>query len=296
MSEILVSVVICTKNRAKYLSVCLEEVIKQASEFSDVEIVVIDNASTDDTKAVVDKLFTNATPSCRYVYEGRAGISNTRNSGRAAARGGIIAYTDDDAIPRPGWMDKVRGHFLDSGSDYLAGKVELKLDAPLPGWFSEGLLWVIGKSPFGDKVKVLESESPISANCAIRAAVFDAVGGYDPRISYYGEEVNFFYRIKEKGFITLFRTDIVVDHHVPPERLTKAALRGKAYLMGRGAAQVAVLPSVSLYGWLKLFAENLYRLCCVGCAWLTRPRFDREFTFRQYLGYMIQLLTKRQAG
>jgi len=293
MSEILVSVVICTKNRANYLSACLEEVIKQASEFSDVEVVVIDNASTDDTRAVVDKLLTDAKAPCRYVYEGKAGISNARNSGRAAARGGIIAYTDDDAILHPGWMAKVRGHFLGSDSDYLAGKVELKLDTPLPGWFSEGLLWVIGKSPFGEKVKVLESECPISANCAIRAEVFDAVGGYDPRISYYGEEVNFFYRIKGKGFVTLYRPDIVVDHHVPAARLTKAALREKAYLMGRGAAQVAVLPSVSLTRWLRLFAENLYRLCYIGCAWLTGPRFDREFTFRQYLGYMIQLLSNR---
>ncbi len=293
MNEILVSVVICTKNRAPYLAVCLEEVTRQASEFTDVEIIVLDNGSTDNTKSVVEKAFANTAVPCRYVYEERAGISNARNSGRTAARGNVIAYTDDDAIPHPGWMAKIRDHFLGSGSDYLAGRVELKLDAPLPDWFSEGLLWVTGKSPFGDQVRVLESECPISANCAIRAEVFDAVGGYDPRISYYGEEVNFFYRVKGKGFITIYRPDIVVDHHVPAARLTKAALKEKAYLMGRGAAQVAVLPSVTLAGWVKLFAKHSYRLCYVGCAWLTGPRFDREFTFRLYLGYLIQLLTSR---
>jgi GT2 family glycosyltransferase len=186
---------------------------------------------------------------------------------------------------------KIRQHFLEEGSDYLAGRVELRLDAPLPEWFPETLLWVIGKSPFGDEVRVLENQCPQSANCAIRADVFDAVGGYDPRIAYYGEEVNFFYRVKAKGFVTLYRPDIVVDHCVPASRLSKAALIKKADLMGRGAAHVATLPSVDLLKWIKLFAKHSYRLGYVGCAWLIGPRFDRKFTFRLYLGYLIQLIS-----
>lgn len=265
--------------------------VETSQFFSDVEVIVVDNASIDNTGLIVKNLISECEPSCRYVYEERLRVSFARNRGRIEARGKVIAYTDDDAVPRPEWLSRVREHFLEKKSDYMGGRVELALETPLPPWFPVGLLWVIGQSGFGDKPRILESESPISANCAIFAEVFDLVGGYDNEISYYGEEVNFFYRLKEKGFVTMYRPDIIVDHYVPSLRLTKVALRQKAFLMGHGAAQIALPPKFNIARFGRLFATNLYKLSYVGCAWLVRPRFDREFTFLLHLGYLARLFS-----
>lgn len=293
MREIEISIVICTQNRAELLDRCLRTVLSQAAGCDDVEIVLVDNRSTDNTRALVESLFSRQTIPCRYIYEDRPGISYARNRGRAESRGKVIAYTDDDALPRPGWLAGIREHFHSKKSDYLGGRVELALETPLPPWFPKGLIWVIGQSQFGEQPRILESECPISANCAIRAEAFDAIGGYDPKISFYGEEVNFFYRLKGKGFVTMYRPDIIVDHFVSASRLTKESLRKKAYLIGRGAAQTAMLPSCSFSDRRKLLAHGLYHLLYVSAAWLTGPRFDREFTLRLYWGYLNQVLSWR---
>ena len=96
-----VSVVICTRDRPDALVRALEALSAQCAPPG--EIVVVDNAPSDDaTRDVVA-----SAPGVRYVLEPRPGLSVARNTGIRASRGGVIAFTDDDAEPHRAWTGQV---------------------------------------------------------------------------------------------------------------------------------------------------------------------------------------------
>ena len=98
------SIIICTRNRADELVNCLPELARQAKHFSDVEVVIVDNGSTDDTKAVVNQASAHHGFIFRYETEPTAGLSRARNRGCAVALGEVLAYVDDDVRIGPVWI------------------------------------------------------------------------------------------------------------------------------------------------------------------------------------------------
>ena len=101
----LISVVICTHNRSKYLLKAIRSVLGQDYPEDRYELVVIDNASTDSTADQVRPFLD--TGRLRYVLEPELGISFARNTGWREAAGRYIAYLDDDAVASPGWLSAI---------------------------------------------------------------------------------------------------------------------------------------------------------------------------------------------
>ena len=97
-----VSVVVPTHNRPKLLDRCLEALVNQDAHPSEYEVIVVDDAGTEESRAVVERWATRSTVGLRYlrVSPGR-GPAAARNDGWRAARGEIIAFTDDDCVPDP---------------------------------------------------------------------------------------------------------------------------------------------------------------------------------------------------
>src|SRR5262245_56043964 len=105
MSLPLVSIVVCTHNRADNLRAAVASLYDLATRGRfDYEIVVVDNASTDDTPAVVAEADCLSPHRVRYVFEGRKGISPARNRGVREAAGSWIAFFDDDQLAEPQWL------------------------------------------------------------------------------------------------------------------------------------------------------------------------------------------------
>src|SRR5713226_9622239 len=102
----LISVVICTRNRAQLLERALASVADQEFARTDYEILVVDNGSTDRTQEVVKQF-----PDARYLYEGEAGLCIARNAGWREAKGRYVAFFDDDATALPGWLAAIRDGF-----------------------------------------------------------------------------------------------------------------------------------------------------------------------------------------
>ena len=105
VTNIRATIAICTRNRTDDLKDCLDALIKLPDRGQ--EILVVDNdPSTDATKKLVAQY-----PSVRYVHEERKGLDIARNRAIAEASNDIVAFTDDDALPDPDWLDKLVRHF-----------------------------------------------------------------------------------------------------------------------------------------------------------------------------------------
>ncbi|EKD65564.1 MAG: glycosyltransferase [uncultured bacterium] len=103
-----ISLVIITRNRAKMLEVCLESLTKQ-SILPD-EIIVVDNASTDNTKEVIASYSSSdTTPKLpiRYIYEKRIGMPYAQNRGIKEVSGDIMLFLDDDCVAEKHWTENM---------------------------------------------------------------------------------------------------------------------------------------------------------------------------------------------
>src|ERR1022692_4321736 len=101
------SFVVPAYNEEAYLPACLESILAQTRELCDaVEIIVVNNASTDRTREVA-----LGYPSVRVVDEMRKGLTFARQAGFAASSGELIANVDSDSRLTPGWVEKVLKNF-----------------------------------------------------------------------------------------------------------------------------------------------------------------------------------------
>ena len=105
------SIVVPTHNRSKALYACLASLSRMNFPVNRFEIIVVDNASTDDTAGVVRHFKESWWGNVTYVYEGRPGPSHARNAGIARARGAIVGFIDDDVIVEPGWAEAIMRAF-----------------------------------------------------------------------------------------------------------------------------------------------------------------------------------------
>ncbi len=103
-----ISVVIATRNREHWLADALESLTKQTRPPN--EIIVVDNASEDNTREAVLR-FQDRLP-VKYIYEGKKGIPYARNCGVKAAKGCIIAFIDDDSSADENWLKYIEMHFI----------------------------------------------------------------------------------------------------------------------------------------------------------------------------------------
>src|SRR6476620_7911729 len=102
MAELAASVIVCTRNRANYLTRFLESLLSQ--ECSErFEVVIVDNGSTDETPELIKEWCSQHTH-FRSVLESRIGLSSAKNAGARSAQGHLLVFTDDDVLLEPHWL------------------------------------------------------------------------------------------------------------------------------------------------------------------------------------------------
>ena len=99
------SVIVCAHNEAQYLPPCLHSLLAQSR--TPDEILVINNASTDSTRAVAE-----AIQGVRVVDESRKGLVVARETGRLAATGDILVYLDADCRAPVTWLERIERRFI----------------------------------------------------------------------------------------------------------------------------------------------------------------------------------------
>lgn len=291
MNEVLLSVIICTRNRADELAGCLPAAARQAKSFADAEIIVVDNGSTDNTKQLVEEISAQTEFPVRYVFEPIAGLCQARNRGRREARGKIISYIDDDVVLKDDWIKQIREHFLAAKSDCLAGKVTTELEGELPFSPDDAMAWFFCATTLGDEPKFIRfPDHPIGCNMSFKTEVFDTVGGFDTNLKLYGDETDFFRRVAETDFSVYYNPSVEVSQFIPSERLTVKELRHKSYIWGTGSATLWLISSPGLIGRAVKFFEYFLRTLYVGATSLSGGSFGKFYTFWYNWGYAVKLL------
>lgn len=232
-----ISVVVCTRNRARMLVRCLAALTML--DYPSFEIIVVDNAPSDNKTIEATAEFP-----VRYVREGRPGLDHARNRGIAEARNEIVAFTDDDALADAGWLraiGKIFQHPQVMGASGYVGPAELETEAQHRfeleyGGMGHGFRRrAIHRSTLTPRELLWASGFGIGANMAFRRSLFAQTGGFDVTLdvgtpSHGGGDIEFFHRMVAQGHLFLYEPEMIVWHH---HRREDRGLERQAYDNGR---------------------------------------------------------------
>jgi len=210
------SVVVCTRDRAELLPIVLDALAAQSTD--DFELVIVDNAPRDArTRHVVSR----RAPHARYVVEPVPGLPRARNAGIRAARGDVVAFTDDDCRPVPGWVEAIRRAFARMPHvGCLTGPIlPLELETPAQeamearGGFNRGFRpTVFAPEPTEGPVYPVQAwKFGAGGNMALTRRCLDTLGGFDEAL-WRSEDLDIFYRTLRAGFSIAFEPGAAVRH------------------------------------------------------------------------------------
>jgi glycosyltransferase involved in cell wall biosynthesis len=245
-----ISVIIATRDRQRLLGETLDALAGQSWPPGRGEIIVADNGSTDGTRAVVEAAAAR-TPGLpiHYLYVALPGKSAAVNAALQHARGDVLAFTDDDVLPEPEWLERLAESFAEPEVDFVAGRIFPRWEAPAPPWMSPALYGVLAVADGGDarlRIRAGAQEHPmtIGANMAVRASVVRRLGGLRPDLGKLegtlrtGEDHEFFLRMLHGGCQGVYAPAAVVRHFVPRARLNRAYFRAWLYQNGQDVARL----------------------------------------------------------
>jgi len=225
-----VSVVMSTWNRADVLARALTSLLQQRAAGVRYEVVVVDNNSTDSTRAVVESFLARGSPSLRYLFEARQGASHGRNTGILVARAPIIAFTDDDVTVAPDWIATLK-RLLDEHPEVecVGGRVLPHGDSTLPSWLTREHWAPLALLDYGDQafyVTPTRRLCLITANAAFRAAVFGRIGLFSPDVQSFKRETatedhELLLRLWRSGGQGLYAPTLVVTSDIAEDRFAK---------------------------------------------------------------------------
>lgn len=239
--KLTVSVVVPTRDRNADLDRCLEAVDRL--DPAPLEVIVVDSAPTkEDAHKVASKW------GARYVLESDPGASRARNRGAREARGDIVAYTDDDAVPHPTWLSWITAEFQDAIVALVAGRVmppdaaaerirwyelcgfsgqsehRILVDRNIHNWFEK-----ITFLPFG-----------LGANLAIRRSAFSRWHGFNERLGPGTlipghEEQHAFLKLIDLGFRLVYAPNAHVTHPLNAQSIDELRSRSLRRLQASSA-------------------------------------------------------------
>ncbi len=297
----IISAIICTHNRDNYLGAAIDSLLAQ--DFSgSFEVVVVDNASKDRTREVVEARLPN--PKLKYVYEPVTGLSVARNTGAKTASAEILAYLDDDAVASSQWLRVL--HEAYQSNDKLAiagGKVTLIWPEGIspPKWLSLELSGNLGYYDLGDSVVYIDQPglTPRGLNYSIHRKFLEQIGGFDTNLGRVGkkllsnEELHTTELAIKQGWQVAYLPEALVAHNVAPERVKPSWFIERGWWQGISECYREELAGKAGLGQLSRGGERMIRGMYKSLKNITDPakRFDNfVYAYGQigYLGAAIQ--------
>jgi glycosyltransferase involved in cell wall biosynthesis len=294
----LVSVVVCTLNRADMLDGALKSLREQQTDGSiKFEILVVDDGSSDSTGRVVAAQQNVAPISIRYLRQDHAGVAAARNRGVIEAVGDWIAFFDDDQIAESNWLIRLTEKAVEKNADIVGGPYLLRLPPNCELGQDPTIRRLLGEEP----TMMREDSStdtglhprkreaiPSTGNALVRRTLFDQVGMFSEGMVY-GEDREFFRRAIKAGACFATAPCAIIYHIVPSSRLTDRYLLHTAAIGGRSQAEIDEYRIVLWRALLRFVHLVVVAVPRLGCAFALRNRagiLGRRCSIRWSLEYI----------
>lgn len=295
-----ISAIICTHNRDRYLGAAIDSLLEQNFSGS-FEVIVVDNASGDNTRQVVEAR--EGDPRLKYIYEPTLGLSAARNRGAKEASSEILAYLDDDAVATPQWLGVLHEAYQNNEKLAIAGgKVYLIWPEGMepPPWLSPGLAGNLGYYDLGDSPVNIDSPglTPRGLNYSIRGIFLEKIGGFDTSLGRVGkkllsnEELHTTELALKQGWQVTYLPEALVGHNVAPERVKPSWFIERGWWQGVSECyreQLAGEAGVAQFG---RGGERIVRGLYKSLKYMGDPalRFDNFVYAYGQIGYLIEAM------
>ncbi len=241
-----ISIIIPTYNRATSLERTLNSISKLA-HIGSLEVIVVDNGSTDNTREVCTKLNSKQEFIFRYIFDNEPGLLTGRHAGALAATGDILCFLDDDVELTSNWLSGVKDAFKDNEVQLATGPSLPNYENPPPDWInylwynaSNGkvLTW-LSLMDLGDNKIDIDPNYVWGLNFCIRKTALLGLGGFHPDNipqnlqMYQGDgETGLTLKARDQKYVAIYHPDIKVYHFINSERLTIDYFEKRAYYQG----------------------------------------------------------------
>jgi glucosyl-dolichyl phosphate glucuronosyltransferase len=300
-----ISVVLCTYNRASSLRRTLESIRKMCVPADlEWELIIVDNHSKDNTREETSAFAESSGLNVRYIWEPRTGKSHALNRGIGEARGEIIAFTDDDVQVSREWLSELARTFSEFDCIGVGGRVTAVWDGILkPDWFATAGPYFLGLGPVapqferGDRAKEISTPA-VGANMAFKREAFEKYGVFRTdmgpgvsRASRLGEDYEFEYRLLDAGEKIIYSPTAVIFHPATQERITKKCILQFYFDWGR--------TEIRLDGWSAGAALHfgipryMFRMLLERCGnWLFAMGAQKRLYHKAKLYYVAGQMTE----
>lgn len=230
MKPMNITIIVCTYNRCESLAKTLDSIsVSTDPPGVEWEVLVVDNHSSDRTSAVVADFCSRRPGRFRYLFEPQPGKAYALNAGIREATGEILAFTDDDVIVEPTWLQNLTAGLRSGECAGAGGRVIPAWPRSLPSWLAVDSPHARGPLPVFDcgREACELTQPPLGANAAFRKVVFDKYGGYrtdlgpspDNKIPCTNDDTEFGQRLIDAGERLRYEPSAVVYHAVAPARI-----------------------------------------------------------------------------
>ena len=260
----MVSIIVCTYNRERYLGETLERLASNPNNGS-WELVLVNNNSTDSTENICNS-FAAKHPdiSFHYFIEKKQGLSHARNRGITEAKGDWLVFLDDDAFVEKDYIKTLQSQITKhSDAGAFGGQITPFFEDGEPDWINPWAMGFVSAINKGNDVCLFgKKEYPIGANMGIARRVIEQVGDFNTSLGRTGnnlmggEEKDIFNRIRQAGFAIYYFPGIGVQHCIPERRTTTDFIARLEDGVGKSEKQRTLSISKQKY-LLRLLAEGI---------------------------------------
>ena len=269
-----ISVIVPVYNREKLIRECIESLLSLSYPRDKIEIIVVDNGSSDNTLKVLSEYPITS------IQEKKRGAAPARNRGIEISKGEILAFTDSDCIVEGNWAEEIAVSFgdrtvsavigLSRGIDYnlCATFVQRRYEA---GWFTTT------PNGYSLRYKALDTR-----NSALRREVVGEIGIFDPEMKIW-EDIELGMRLNSLGYKIHFNPKMIV-HHYNPTNISDVTTKKE----GDGCACFRIINRYPHYP----YPRSIRKYFVIDNMKIKGIRLDLALLFVGILGYMLRNLVR----
>ena len=264
----ILSIIICSYNRASYISGALDSLYHQSAGLDNFEAIIVDNNSTDNTAEVFKQWrSSHANGSFTYLTESKQGASFARNTGAEGAKGQWLCFMDDDAIANSNYVENIIKHIKTKPEAIgFGGRIIPKYIPSAPEWMSYYVSSLVGNFDYAPTACAFENgKYPLESNMIVKKDIYDSIGGFNTQLPGVvgtlrigGEGKELFYKLLALGHTIYYDPAICVHHVVEVKKLTPEYMYRVASGIGRGEKTRTL--SISKGSYFKKIIEYLFKL------------------------------------